>query len=550
MANRLEQIKGEITRLRAELEKVPGNPRLQARLGDLLAATGDNDGAVRHYSIALAINPTLLDTQMKCGNLLTRQCNVVGALACFSQVQIYQPQDWLRVKMALLLPPIVESEDHIKILRARIIRSFEAFATGPALHMQNPPRDGGSLFYLAYYDGCDRNLYEALAALYIRSFAGLTLSSPHAVDPDFSAKGRRIRVGFVSSLFFDHSIGRLNKGLIANLNRDKFEVTVLMAPHQRDNMTKEIADSADHAIELPFDLAKARGVIASQQFDILVYPEIGMDTFIYALPFARLAPVQCVSWGHPVTTGIPNMDYFVSAEALETPDSDDHYSETLIRLKELPPYYYKPQVPANPPDRTAINLDPDTHYYLIAQYLFKIHPGFDALIAGILERDPKGMVLMIHGTQRIWSLKIHARFKQAYPELADRLKFVEPRSREDFLSFVACMDVCLDIPQFSGGNTTFEALAVGTPVVALPGDFMRGRVCSAIYRKLGIRDLVATDADDYIDIAVKAASNEKFRRKVRSAIAKKSDNLFENDKAVREWEKFFLRALKEKGVAY
>ena len=65
----------------------------------------------------------------------------------------------------------------------------------------------------------------------------------------------------------------------------------------------------------------------------------------YALAFSRLAPVQCVTWGHPVTTGIPTLDYFISSDLLEADGAEDHYTERLVRLKTLPIYYYRPEVP-------------------------------------------------------------------------------------------------------------------------------------------------------------------------------------------------------------
>src|SRR3546814_8369575 len=73
-------------------------------------------------------------------------------------------------------------------------------------------------------------------------------------------------------------------------------------------------------------------VCSSDLLDLLLYTDIGMNAFSYFLAFARLAPVQCVTWGHPDTTGIPALDYFISNDLAEPEDAESHYSERLVRL--------------------------------------------------------------------------------------------------------------------------------------------------------------------------------------------------------------------------
>ena len=264
MKNQKKTIESEIYRIKAELEKQPGNSRLHAVQGDLLAQSGDIEGAKQHYQMATAIDPTLQDAQLKYGNILLRQCNLTSALACFSMAHVYQPQDWLRLKMALLLPPIVDSVDHISILRARVEQALKVLSGSGKMLIRNPPRDGGSLFYVAYYGHDDRHLYEKLATLYDRSTLGLSSVAPHCARPRKTESGARLKVAFVSSFFFNHSIGRLNSGLIEKLNRDIFEVTIVIVRHVVDDTTAAIVKSADHSIEIPRDLEKARRIIAER----------------------------------------------------------------------------------------------------------------------------------------------------------------------------------------------------------------------------------------------------------------------------------------------
>ena len=101
----------------------------------------------------------------------------------------------------------------------------------------------------------------------------------------------------------------------------------------------------------------------------------------------------------------------------------------------------------------------------------------------------------------------------------------------------------LDTVHFGGGNTTYEGLAFGTPVVTLPGAFMRGRVTYALYKKMGVMDCVASTPDGYVDIAVRLGTDKDYRAAIGARILAHNHVLYEDITVVRELEQFFLQAL-------
>jgi protein O-GlcNAc transferase len=101
----------------------------------------------------------------------------------------------------------------------------------------------------------------------------------------------------------------------------------------------------------------------------------------------------------------------------------------------------------------------------------------------------------------------------------------------------------LDTVHFNGMNTSLEAFAVGTPVVTLPGEFQRGRHTQAMYRKMGISECTAVDADHYVEIAVRLGTDHAFRQAVHREIMLRSIVLFEDMEVVREFERFFREAV-------
>ncbi len=92
-----------------------------------------------------------------------------------------------------------------------------------------------------------------------------------------------------------------------------------------------------------------------------------MEPFSYFLAFSRLAPVQLTTFGHPDTTGVPNMDYFISSTLYELEGAQEHYSERLVLVPNAGTlsYYHKPELPAPPASRTEFGLSSQEHCVLL-----------------------------------------------------------------------------------------------------------------------------------------------------------------------------------------
>ena len=153
-------------------------------------------------------------------------------------------------------------------------------------------------------------------------------------------------------------------------------------------VSRQIEEAADDAVLLSPRLAEAREQIAARELDVLFYTDIGMDPWAYFLAFA-LAAVQCVALGHPVTTGIPTIDYFLWCDRLEPAGAEGHYSERLVRFANMPHHFSKPRELGHEGRRSDYPIPSEARWYVCHQTLFKIHPEFDGLIGEILRRDPR-----------------------------------------------------------------------------------------------------------------------------------------------------------------
>jgi predicted O-linked N-acetylglucosamine transferase (SPINDLY family) len=513
-------------------------------LGIALDESGDLDGAAGQYEKALAVEPGSALAWRLLAAVRAEQGMPQDAMARYRQALTLAPHDALRLRLAMLLPAVPASLDDLRQWRERFETEIDRLADEP-LSLADPAAEiGGTNFYLSYHGLSNRELHRKVAALYERACPALRWTAPHCEDPK-PPRGK-IRVGFISRHLYDHSIGKTTRGLLEKLSREQFEVYSLFAPPVReDAVAKLIRASSDRSVALPRSLDAARRLVAGLELDILFYQDIGMEPFTYFLAFSRLAPVQCVSFGHPDTTGIGNMDYFISNDRFETAGAAQHYSERLFLLRDLGSlaYYYRPRPPEVMKRREDFGLPAGANLYLCPQTLFKVHPELDAMLAGILRADPRGVVVLIRSKVSNWTELLAARFHRAMPDVAGRIVFVPGQDLGGFLNLLAVADVVLDTLHFNGMNSSLESFSVGAPVVTLPTALQRGRHTAGMYRKMDFADCVAADPDDYVRIAVRLGTEEDYRRYVRNEILRRNEVLFEDMRVVREFERCFLETV-------
>jgi predicted O-linked N-acetylglucosamine transferase (SPINDLY family) len=151
--------------------------------------------------------------------------------------------------------------------------------------------------------------------------------------------------------------------------------------------------------------------------------------------------------------------------------------------------------------------------------------------------------VLIEGRVPTWTRLLRDRFGRTIPEVIDRIRWLRPLPRPSFLALLATADVVLDPIRFGGGNSSYEALAVGTPVVTLPGELLRNRITRALYAKTGYLDLVVNSESEYVEKAVRLATDREYREAAAERIAQTSGCLFEDDGEVRDLEAFLSAAV-------
>ena len=298
-------------------------------------------------------------------------------------------------------------------------------------------------------------------------------------------------------------------------------------------------------LSLPYDFNSAVERLKAARFDVLYHWETGTDVTNYFLPFCRLAPIQCASMGNPETSGIPAIDYFISSQLYEPHNGSEHYTEELLTLEGIGSFQSQTTLPTSIRTRESFGLPAHHHLYVCAQKLQKLHPDFDVILAEILRRDSRGVVVLVADEFQTAAKELHRRFKAVMPDVADRVLFAPRLEFPDYLSLLAAADVLLDPIHYGGGLTMHDALSLNRPVVTLPGEFARGRYANGLYEKMEVTTLVADSPQHYAEIAVQLANEPEFRHSTETALRERSPQLFEDNTVVDEYQHLFERLVAE-----
>jgi uncharacterized protein (TIGR03032 family) len=501
----------------------PQSAEIWNHLGNALQDAGRQEQALECYRQAVQAEPTFGPGLQNLGYVLVAQGRTDEGVARLSEAQRVAPTPVNHVLIATALPVIYESLADLQRRRQRLESEVQRLAD-EGVRVDATSSLVPTNFFAAYQGLDDRPLHANLGRIY----QGVDATPLKRSD----ASRNRIRVGLLSAYFRDHTIGRLNVGRVERLPRDRFEVVVLSVGDHRDELAERFRRAADRFVPIPRNVATARQLIADEQLDLLLFTDVGMDALTYTLAFSRMAPVQAATWGHPVTTGSPTMDWFLSSELLETDEAREHYTERLLTPGTLGTYYYRPRLEGPAPSRRDLGLDDDRTLYLCPQTLFKFHPEFDEVLAGILRRDPRGQLALIEGRTANWTQQLKGRFERVMPDVTARIRWLPALPNRDFLHVLAGADVMLDPLHFGGGNTSYEALLAGTPIVTLPGEFLRSRITRALYAKMDWLDLVAETKDEYADLAVRLGTDTDYRKECRRTIAERAEVLYEDGREI------------------
>jgi predicted O-linked N-acetylglucosamine transferase (SPINDLY family) len=532
----------------------PDSAGARNNLGNILRTMGRHDEAIAQYEAALRIDPNSFMAHYNCGVALRGETRIAEARAHFAQALDLKP-DFLEAELALCmaeLPALYRDAsdiarhrgayaDRLARLSADVAGAGAGAALAEAIGSHQP-------FYLPYQGLDDRELQTAYGSLVCKVMAA-RYEPP--VLPDPPAPHEPIRLGIVSGFFRQHSNWKIPiKGWLKMLDRDRFRICGYHTGVERDSETGTAAALCDRFVQGPLSLDTWRRTILDDAPHVLLFPETGMDKVSAQLAAQRLAAVQCCSWGHPVTSGFPTIDYFISSDLMEPPNAAAHYSESLIRLPNLSIYYEPVDVPPVEIDRAELGLRPDAVVYWCAQSLPKYLPQFDEVFARIAVAIPDCQFAFIEfgggrGVTEMFKFRLERAFSASGLNAADHCVFLPRLAPDRFTAAIGQCDIVLDSIGWSGCNSILESLVHNVPLVTLAGEMMRGRHTAAILNMMNIRDTTARTLDEYVAIASILGRNEAKRTEVSSAIAANKHRVYRDLQCIAGLQSFLEEAVRK-----
>jgi tetratricopeptide (TPR) repeat protein len=514
---------------RRALEINPESAGLHCNLGGVLHNLDRLEEAEASYRRALEIEPDLAEAHFGLGDPLKSLGRLDEAKTSYAKARQLGFCGGY-TKEALMLPDIMGTRQEVVETRAEFERNLDKLIVD-SLPIDDPLKSiGETNFFLAYHGLNDRHLQVKVAKYYEQVCPSLLYIAPHCIKPKSDAT-KKIRVGFLSKFLYKHPVSLCFSKIIETLSlKEEFQVSLISSQPIDEKL---YSGFVGQRVQLPYNLVRAREMIAALELDVLVYLDIGMEPLSYFLAFSRLARTQCVLGGHPVTTGIATMDYFLSVDRMEPRSADEHYSEKLVRLPRPLAQFGRPALPAQLKSRHELNLPTGRHIYMCPMSLQKLHPDFDEAIAKILQLDGNGVVVLFEDWRRSWwKTALLKRFESTIPAaLRQRIVFLPwLKDPADFISAIAAADVVLDPFHFGIGSTVAMTSITGTPLVTRAGEFMRGRVGAYYCEMFDLTECIAEDTEGYARKAVEIASDPHLRERIRAKILKSNPILYENQK--------------------
>lgn len=488
-----------IVALRKAISLGVQTPHVFNNLGLALKATGDFPGAIASFEKAIALGPELMEPYNNLGITFYPLGRLDESIAALRKAIQVRDEPYIHSNLGNALRDAGQLDEAITAYRrAAAARDFTAY---------------GNLLVALYFhpDYDSKRLYDehaAWARRYVQPLGPPPLNHDNDRNPDRTSTSSiesRLRVGYVSHRLGNRPIGRLLLPLLANHDRDAFEVYCYCDIATDDHVTRDLRSH----VAVWRDTGKLSDerfveMVRKDRIDILIDLTMHMAGS-RLLAFARKpAPVQVTYLAYAGTTGVKAIDYRLTDALLDPPDRDDSvYFEKSVRLPRtywciaVPPE--APQLPQFPAGRSG----PIT-FGCLNSY-FKVTPQALRTWAELLREVPNSRLILhaAEGSHRQRARELFAS-EQVDPE---RIGFVGFVPIEAYFQQYQDIDIALDPFPYPGGTTTLDALWMGVPTVTLAGKTAHSRGGLSILTNVGLADLVATSPQQYVEIAARLAGD-------------------------------------------
>lgn len=505
----------------AALAAEPGNPHAHFNLGRLHHVRGAHDDAELALRRALGTKPDFAEALIALGNVLQARGDPPGAAQALARALELEPRHagaWYNYgELLWRLERTDEAEDALKrtleleprfvpawhllatLLRGtgRVPESLDALAAARRLAPARFDLESMELHALMLEDTLSaKALFERHRAFGMRLERAVPATRAvyaQAPDPE-----RRLRIGYVSCDFNRHPVAWFALPLFERHDRRRIEVycysTATRAPDEVTAQLRSAADAWCDAGTLDDDALAER--VRGDAIDILV-DLTGHAGVLRLGVFARQpAPVQASWLGYLGSTGLTRIGYRITDARADPPDAGESlHTESLVRLPHSLWCYRPAHALGHAAEAPCVRNGHVT--FGSFNHAPKISAAARRLWTQILLQAPRARLRVVGVPEGRAQAMLRREIAREGVDDA-RLTFLPRVPFEEYLRQHDAVDLALDSLPYSGGTTTFDALWMGVPVLALAGERSVSRSAASILGALGLQDWIATTPEDYV----------------------------------------------------
>lgn len=539
--------------------------------GDLLQALGRVSEALSSYARALEVSPRYAAAFYNQGNAYGRLGRWREAVESYDQalsIEPFYPQALMNRGNAL-----VELRDN----EAAVQSYTDALSIDP-----NIPYLAGTLLHVNmqqcqwadYHDRVEALLRDLAAGRPVcLPFPLLSLTddvvlhkrasqawieSTHkraraAWVPKECSVNRRFKIGYFSGDFCNHPVAYLTAGLFETHDRSRFEIFAFsFGADAQDEMRVRLERTFDHFLDVK-DCTDSQLITRARECDLDIAVDLtGLTKGCRPAVFlARVAPIQMSYLGYPGTTGIPEMDYVVVDKMIAEPADAEHYTEKFIRL----PHSYQANDPSRKPSdrifsRDELGLPVTGFVFCCFNNNYKINPSMFDCWMRILQSVPDSVLWLREATaQTAQNLRCAAQERGVD---GARLVFASRiESMGDHLARQRVADLFIDALPYNAHTTASDALWAGVPVLTCKGRSYAGRVGASLMAALDLNELITSDLEEYVQVAVALAKDparlDGLRVKLQQQL--RTGPLFDIQRFTRNFEQALQKVIERKAAS-
>ena len=536
----LEQIfnsikSGKFKEVEKEVEKklsiFPESSILYNIYGASLAGQNQFSIAIEKYKKSISLNPNYAEAYNNLGT-------------CFEKLKNYEESIISFEKAILLKKNFAEAIKNLSVLcnnYGNILSKLGEFTAAhkkytraieirPDYHIAY----SNLLFNLNFVDNLDQDLYLSWAKKFRNNCKKNDIKSNYSYEKN----PKKLRLGCVSSDFGNHPGGYFTLNTLNKLSKD-FELIAYSNFDRKDETSKKF-EKIFSEWNIIDKMSDEEVVLKIQNDKIHLLIDMQGHSSKNRLPifFYKAAPIQ-ITWLGQGTSGIPEIDYFISSQILNPQSDDKFYSEKVIRLPKISQALSIPDYNLQPSDLPA-KKNKFITFGCFNQYA-KINNQVIELWSKILKtvKNSKLILKSAEFSNDKVSKNILDKFKKF--EINQNKVILKGKSdnRKEVLETYNLIDICLDPFPFQGNTSTCESVWMGVPVLTLKGNRYLYRFGESININLEMKDWIASSKEDYIKKAITFSADIEKLSEIRNGLRKKSlsSPVFDSDEFSKDFSK-------------